>query len=226
MEDGDQLFRDITNNGNNSHSLRPRTPEGKAVLSKKKSKENPDWVPEGGLGMVTGRVTGSRVKFLAADKNAFLPMALADPTVEGKQKMKRGRPRTERRNNLGEAPRGRLRIERVNRLQEIEGEGGARPGKALQYFPPGVPNQQVNVRPLEEMQGEGDGAVHQVKVETPEEEVALVGVVPEEANDLELASRKLKFLKKRKEFAERRVQSLAEKIEQQTQIVKNLAGLL
>jgi len=37
---GDQLFRDITN-GNNNHSLRPRTPEGKTALSKRKSKEDP-----------------------------------------------------------------------------------------------------------------------------------------------------------------------------------------
>ena len=44
------------------HVLNDRTPEGKAALSKRKSKEDPDWIPEGG--MVTGRVTGSRVKVI------------------------------------------------------------------------------------------------------------------------------------------------------------------
>jgi len=196
MEGGDQLFRDITN----GHSLRPRTPEGKAALLKRKSKEDLELVPEGG--MVTGRVTGKRGKFLAANMDAFLP------GVERKQKKK-----NERR-------------QRNNRQQVV---GGGRPLDALQNFLPGVPTQvgQLIICPPKEMQEEGDGALHQqVKVETPGEEVAFVRMVPEEANELELASRKLRILKKKKEIAEGRVQFYTEKIAQLTLIVKDLAGQL
>jgi len=198
MEDSrdssDTFFRDLTNTG---HSLRPRTPEGKA-WTERVSKGS-----EGG--MVTGRVRGSRQQFLAADEGAFLPLG----GVEGRQKKKVPRALREKKRQVG--------------------NGNARPGNAVANFLPGVPTQQVgqvNVRPREEMQGEVDGAVHQVKVENPGEEVALVGVLPEEANDLELASRKLRILKKKKEYAEGRVQFFAEKIAEQTQIVKDLAGQL
>jgi len=207
-EGADNFFKDLTNS---SHKLRPRTPEGVALTKRQR-----DSGKVAGTSMVTGRLEGSRQKFLAADEKAFIP--LAAPTVEERQlpKRKARQPRASRDNR---------------RRQGVdENEQGARFRNALQRFQPGFPAQkdeQRNVRPLEGVQrgGEVVAIAPEIKDENGEEEVAVVGeIVDEEEDDqIMIAYRELRELQRRRsrtvkiaeeqqQRARVRLQSLAVKI--------------